>query len=125
MPAVGTVDTTREYDTWDGSGFRPEDWIGYTYSTSQTFNRVVFQEGMNFSNGGWFNTLTVQVLQNGVWVNVSGLTSTPPYPPNDGINFETYTLDFAPITGDGIRIDGAPGGSAYFISVGELRVYGP
>ena len=125
MPPVGTVDTSREYDTWDGSGFRPEDWIGYTFTTPQTFTRVIFQEGMNFSNGGWFNTLTVQVRQNGVWVNVSGLTSTPPYPPNDGINFETYTLDFAPITGDGIRIDGAPGGSAYFISVGELRVYGP
>ena len=44
---------------------------------------------------------------------------------NDGVNFETYWFNFPPIVGDGIRIDGTPGGSSTFISVGELRVYGP
>jgi len=123
-PPVGTVDSSREYDTWDGANTAPEDWIGYTYPTVQTFSRVVFQEGMNFSDGGWFDTLTVQVRRSGVWTTVSGLTSTPTYPPNDGVNYETYTLNFAPMSGDGVRIDGAPGGSADFISVGELEVYG-
>jgi hypothetical protein len=60
-----------------------------------------------------------------VWTAVTGLTSTPANPPNDGTNYETYMLTFAPATGDGIRLDGAPGGSADFISVGELEVYGP
>jgi hypothetical protein len=32
-------------------------------------------------------------------------------------------MTFSPISGDGIRIFGAPGGSAAFISVGELDVY--
>src|SRR4029077_16079189 len=82
------------------------------------------QEGVNFWDGGWFNTLTVQVRRNGVWTTVSGLTSTPTYPPNDGVSYETYTLNFAPTTGDGVRIDGAPGGQSQFISVGELEVYG-
>jgi hypothetical protein len=59
------------------------------------------------------------------WITVSGLTSTPAYPAATvGPTFETYTLDFAPMTGDAIRIDGVPGGSADFISVGELEVYG-
>jgi cysteine-rich repeat protein len=123
-PPVGTTDPTREYDTWDGANTAPEDWIGYTYPTPQTFSRLVFQEGMNFAGGGWFDTLTVQVRQNGVWTAVSGLTSAPAYPANDGINYETYTLTFTPVTGDGVRLDGAPGGSADFISVGELEVYG-
>jgi hypothetical protein len=66
------------------------------------------------------------VRQGGVWTAVAGLTSTPVYPAaNDGISYQTYVLDFPPIPGDGIRIDGAPGGSADFISVGELEVYGP
>ncbi|MBG6078069.1 hypothetical protein IWX85_003923, partial [Polaromonas sp. CG_9.11] len=32
---------------------------------------------------------------------------------------------FAPISGEAIRIYGAPGGSNAFISVAELQVYGP
>ena len=85
----------------------------------------MFQEGINFGDGGWFTSLTVQVRQGGNWVNVSGLTSTPAYPGvNNGINYETYTLQFAPISGDAIRIYGTPGGSAAFISVAELLVFG-
>jgi len=50
---------------------------------------------------------------------------TPPYPGvNNGVSFESYELDLAPIGGDGIRIDGAAGGSAYFISVCELQIFG-
>jgi cysteine-rich repeat protein len=124
-PPVGNTDSARQYDTWDGVNTAPEDWIGYTFATSRTFTRVVFQEGKNFSDGGWFNTLRVQVRQSGVWTNVANLTVTPAYPANDGINYETYVLDFPAVTGDGIRLDGDPGGSADFISVGELEVYGP
>ena len=126
-PAAGSAPGwTDQYDTWDGANAAADDWIGYQYAAAQTFNRVVFQEGINFSDGGWFTTLTVQVRQGANWVNVSGLTSTPAYPGvNNGINYETYTLQFAPISGDAIRIYGAPGGSAAFISVAELLVFGP
>ena len=86
---------------------------------------MVFQEGMNFFDGGWFNNFTVQIRQGGNWVNVSSLTFTPLYPGiNNNTNFETYTLQFTPASGDAIRIFGAPGGSAAFISVAELRVFG-
>jgi galactose oxidase-like protein/glyoxal oxidase-like protein/IPT/TIG domain-containing protein len=125
MPPVGTNDSSRQYDSYHGGAVSTDEWIGYQYTSTQTFAKVVFQEGMNFVDGGWFNNLNVQVRQSGNWVNVSNITSTPSYPPNDNISYETYTFQFSPISGDAIRIDGAPGGSAYFISVGELQVYGP
>jgi len=127
MPPVGsTTGWGSQYDTFDGSNTAPDDWIGYQYTSAQSFGRVVFQEGMHFGDGGWFTSLTVQVRQAGAWVNVQGLTSTPAYPgSNNGINFETYTLQFAAISGDAIRIYGVPGGSSAFISVAELQVFAP
>ena len=125
FPPLGSTDSAREYDTWDGVNTATEDWIGYVYSTNYAFQQVVFQEGINFSDGGWFDTLIVQVRQGGVWTDVTGFASTPAYPAaNNGLNYETYTLTFDTTVGDGIRIYGAPGGTTDFISVGELRVYG-
>jgi hypothetical protein len=127
FPPVGSTDSSLQYDTYTGQT-RTEDWIGYQFAAPQTFGSLVFQDGKQFIDGGWFVTLNVQVRQNGTWVNVpgaAGANASPAYKGNDGINFETYTFNFAPITGDGIRIDGQPGGSATFISVGELRVYSP
>jgi hypothetical protein len=123
-PPVGSTNSLQQYDTYTGVT-RTEDWIGYQFTTPQSFAQVVFQDGMQFHDGGWFNTLAVQVRQSGVWVTVPGATVSPAYKGNDGINYETYTFTFPPITGDAIRIDGQPGGSATFISVGELRVYAP
>ncbi|MDQ3060367.1 MAG: IPT/TIG domain-containing protein [Pseudomonadota bacterium] len=126
MPPVGSADALAQYDTWDGANTASEDWIGYQFSSPQTFNRVVFQEGRHFADGGWFTTLTVQVRQGGNWVNVSGLTITPTYPGiNNTTSYETYSMQFTPVSADAIRIHGNPGGSADFISVGELQVYGP
>ena len=124
-PAVGNTRSLLQYDTYDGANTAPIDWIGYQFSSPQTFNKVVFQEGKHFADGGWFSTLTVQVLQAGTWVNVSNLSMTPVYPNvNNNVSYETYTLQFAAISGDAIRIYGNPGGRADFISVGELEVYG-
>lgn len=121
-PAPGANNWNAQYDTFTGVT-SSEDWIGYQYTQSYSFGRVVFQEGMQFSDGGWFDNLTVQVRQSGVWANVSGLTVTPSYARNNGVSYETYTLAFSAITGDAIRIYGAPGGSADFISVAELQVF--
>ncbi|MEM8607394.1 MAG: DUF4215 domain-containing protein [Myxococcota bacterium] len=121
---VGSTDSSRQYDSWSGTS-ATEAWVGYAYSADQIFGQVVFQEGRHFGDGGWFETLTVQVRQGGVWTEVSGLAIDPPYPGNNGVTFETFDLTFAPIVGDAIRIYGAPGGSADFISVGELEVYEP
>jgi hypothetical protein len=119
---VGSSDPTQQYDTYNGGAARAFDWIGYSFPTQHTFAELVFQEGMQFSGGGWFTSLTVQVHANGTWTNVQNLQSTPSYAGANGISYETYGLSFTPMAGDGIRIAGTPGGSAHFISVAELRV---
>ncbi|HYD49885.1 MAG TPA: PKD domain-containing protein, partial [Terriglobales bacterium] len=123
-PPVGNEESLRQYDTYDGPETANEDWIGYEFTESHDFTRVVFQEGRHFEDGGWFATLTVQVRQGGVWQNITGLAISPPYPGiNNGVTYETYTLDFPSVTGDAIRIYGVPGGASTFISVGELEVF--
>ena len=122
-PQVGSGDSRRQYDSWDGNNLSSDDWVGYTFPSSHAFNRMVFQEGLHFWDGGWFTTLTVLVRQNGQWVVVSNLAITPAYAGNDGVSYETYTLTFNPILGDAILLYGVPGGSAAFISVGELEVF--
>jgi RHS repeat-associated protein len=122
-PPLGSKDKSTQYDTWTG-GSRSEDWIGYTFASPQGFQEVVYQGGIQESGGGWFATLNVQVRQNGTWLNVPGVSAMPAYAGNDWNNFEMYTFDFPVATGDGIRLDGVPGGSDTFVSVGELRVFG-
>jgi hypothetical protein len=122
-PAAGSYNMAAQYDTYHGSAPSTSEWVGYTFPSTYTFNRVVFQEGHNFFDGGWFDTLTVQVRQSGTWVTVTGLGISPVYPGNNGVNFETFTLVFTPMLGDGVRIFGAPGGSADFFSIAELEVY--
>ena len=124
-PPAGSLDRQRMYDTYDGINDAAYDWIGYVYSGSVVWEEMLFQEGLQFSNGGWFDTLTVEVRQGGSWVDVTGLTITPEYPFSDtGLKYETYQLTFDPMLGDGIRLLGAPGGEAAFISVAELSVFG-
>ncbi len=125
-PAVGGTNSNQQYDTWNGGGARASDWVGYTFTATKTFNRVVFEEGMQFTDGGSFTagSLTVQVRSGGVWTTVTGLAITPAYPGLNTTNYETFTLTFAAATGDGIRIFGTPAGSSRFISVAELEVYG-
>jgi hypothetical protein len=121
FPPVGSTDSSQQYDTYTGTS-RTEDWIGYQFTAAQPFTQVVFQEGKQFADGGWFTNIKIQVRQSGTWVNVSGVTVTPAYAGANGVNYETFTFNFPATTGDAIRIDGAPGGGATFISVGELRV---
>ena len=122
-PPPGNGETRRQYDSYDGNNAAADDWVGYTFASPKTFTRVVFQEGIHFWDGGWFLNLTVHVRVGGVWTPVQNLVTTPAYPGKNALSFETFTLNFNPIQGDGIRIFGAPGGGANFISVAELDVF--
>jgi hypothetical protein len=124
-PAVGTWEPDRQYDSFTGFSARTEDWFGYQYASQATFERVIFQEGVHFDVGGWFSNLEVQVRQGTTWVTAPDLIVSPAFPGDDyGPSFQTFQLDFTPITGDAIRVFGAPGGLAGFASVAELQVFG-
>src|SRR6185295_16729245 len=85
---------------------------------------ITYQEGLDNQWGGCFVSIQVQVRSGGVWTNVQNLVSNPPYVSNNYVNYETYDLSFTQATGDAIRIAGTPTGSAHYIGVGELRVFG-
>jgi len=122
-PPVGNAQPLRQFDTYHAGDQGNSDYIGYSFPTVRQFRSLTFQEGMHFGNGGWFDSFTVQVLVGSTWTNVSGFSIAPAYPfNNDSQNYETYNISFSPISGTAIRIAGNPGGSANFISVGELRV---
>ncbi len=127
-PPAGSGDSTQQYDTYNGVTTRPNDWIGATWAGTQSFGRLVFQEGKHFDGGGCFATIKIQVRQSGVWTDVPNAVWSPAYRGCDGVNFETYTVTFPPVTGDGIRVWGTmgtdPNGNlTTFISCGELEVY--
>ncbi len=126
FPPLGNQDSARQFDTYHGGDQGTggnADYIGYTFPTNQQFHSLLFQEGRHFGDGGWFDALSIQSFNGSTWSNVPGVTVSPAYPFfNDGENYETFLISFPPTTARGIRIIGNPGGSANFISVGELRV---
>lgn len=121
-PPVGTTDDARQYDTYHQGAQGNFDWLGYAFPAQRTFRALIFQEGKHFFDGGWFDDWRVEVGDGTTWTTVQGAVATPAYPGNNGLGFETFRIDFAPTVGTHVRIAGAPGGSADFISAGELRV---
>ncbi|HYO52058.1 hypothetical protein [Archangium sp.] len=92
-------------DSWDQEN-KALDWWGYTWPRNYNLNKLSYTTGGMFTDGGWFSgNLWVQVRQNGQWVNVTNLRSSPYYPLTSaaGAN-KTYTFVFNDTWGDGIRI---------------------
>ncbi len=123
-PPLGGYAITRQYDTTHDAAQGLDDWIGYTFPEPMVIDRVTFQEGQHFPHGGWFDSLWVEYFDGSQWRPVSSLVSDPPYPGNNGINFETFVMSFQPVEARGVRIRGVPGGEHRFVSVAELRVRG-
>lgn len=122
-PPVGSA-RLRQFDTFHGGDQGTSDWIGYTFPSPRELNRLVFQEGINAPDGGWFDSFNVQVRVADNWISVTDLVVSPAYPNADnGVSFEKYHISFAPVVADGIRIEGLPGGSNRYISVSELRAF--
>ena len=63
----------------------------------------------------------IQVRRGGVWIDAPGVVVQPAYAGGNGVHFESHRFDFPGISGDAIRLYGGPGGSAKFVSIGELR----
>lgn len=121
FPEVGTDDPMMQFDTERSGEYRDEDWIGYEFDREWTFGHVVFQDGLVREGGGFFEDLTLQVRQNGTWIEPDYVTVIEPYENAEGESFQTYVIVFYATTGDAIRIIGTPGGDRSFISVANLR----
>ncbi len=126
----------RPYYTYvpDLTGRPKEHWYELAFSAPVQFEKVVFHEGdVVWGNintyykqdeplGGFFEDLTVQVLQDGGYVEPSDLQVSPALD-----RFQMYqgiTFRFAPTIGEAIRIIGTPGGSRHFTTILEFEVDG-
>jgi glucose/arabinose dehydrogenase len=122
FPPVGNAHSLRQYDTNHGGAQGNLDWIGWSFPTPRAFRGLVFQEGRHFFDGGWFDDWRVEVGDGSTWTTVAGAVISPPHPGNDGISYQTFRIDFPAAVGTHVRLAGNPGGSANFVSAGELRV---
>lgn len=118
------VTANQSEDDWNDES-KQASWWGYTWPQQYTFDQVAFTSGSIFSDGGWFASgLHVQVRQNFQWNDVANESIYPSYPYDStaGPN-RTYTFTFPAVSGDGVRVIGAPGGTKTFTSIAELAVY--
>ncbi len=126
---LGTSAGAMQYDSFHNSG-REIFYMGYKYSDTMTFEKLVFQEGDAWNGGGWFanGDICVQVHTDFGWQTVTPLKPIN-YPMGDtladfGESCERYVFEFAPVKGDAIRIYGVTGGEENFVSVAQIEVYG-
>ena len=94
-----------------------------------TVTSVKFQEGAQSADGGWFKngSLKIEVLVDGKWVEAPSDVAEK-YPNGDVLSvfktaYETFTFTLAaPTACKGVRLIGTAGGSAGWISIGEITV---
>ena len=116
-------------------GQRPErDWYQLNFSEPVKFEQLTFYEGdvawnsintyykYDYTRGGFFVDLTVEILRDGIYIQPGNLVMTP------GIEryqmYQAITFNFAPTAGDAIRVIGTAGGSQNFTTIMELEVQG-
>ena len=139
---LGTVmnngNRDESFDSWFGGVSSVDDWWGYNWSEELYFEEIHYYPGNVFADGGWWTSLGVQFTNDGVnWHDVPGytITITPAYDFTDSPDgrspalgelpyIRRHILEFPPVEGTGLRIYGAPGGTADYTSVAELEVFG-
>lgn len=125
-PFSTQFDTVNNVGKWDPYH---DEYIGYEFPDTYTVEYVLFVEGGNFFDGGFFydGEVRLEALIGGEWQEVK-TTVSPEYKVGETKeemlpNYEQYTFTLeTPTACDGIRVIGTAGGSAFFISCGELIV---
>jgi hypothetical protein len=109
--------------SWNGE-HKHEDYWGYTWPHAIHVNEVRYTTGAVDARGGWFEELSVQLRQDGTWVDASHLEVTPRYSANASVlGNQTFVLRFDEAVADGVRIYGKPGGRDSFTNIAELSVH--
>jgi hypothetical protein len=123
------------YSYVSNNNARPEqDWYQLSFSQPVKFDQVTFYEGDivwqqintyyrdDYTEGGFFDGLTVEVLRDGKFIEPANLQITPPL---DRFKmYQVITFNFAPTVGQAIRIIGTPGGTRGFTTILELEAQG-
>ncbi len=127
----GNADSYWEYNSWKPAPYSAEpQFIGYTYADEKIVKGVVYRNGSNNANGGWFlnGDIRVEAYVDFKWVEVEA-TVSPEYPVMSTYdsslisNFTSYTITLdTPVRCHGVRIGGTPGGNQKYICCSELTV---
>lgn len=84
---------------------------------------VIFIEGDHYPEGGWFETLRVEVLAGGVWSAAAGTWSEPLSAEQP---FQFIEFRFAGVTPcSGVRLVGLPGGAGRFVTASAIDLLTP
>ena len=124
------------YTTDDGDNSQPAggDFYQLGFDRDCVFTSLIFHEGdiiwssINGNpkttppRGGYFEDLTVEVGDDGVFTEVTGLALSEPLSAFDYYQHIALTFDAA--TGDAVRIRGSAGGTWEFTSIVELEAFG-
>ena len=112
------------------------DFYGYTWDEPVTAGAIFLHTGSVEEMGGWFNSLSVEYLdESGNWIAAKDTKTTPELSEPNNVfikpHFVEYMLTFDPVSTKGIRIIGEAGGIPHwkdetifsFTSITELEVY--
>jgi len=113
------------YFSTQGAGLAPGALItlSVTYDRPVEIEAVRLVEGDALATGGWFNSVSVEVLVGASWVPAPASPSEPldPLVPYQSIDFALLI----PTQATGIRLTGPAGGPGAFVTVAELDALAP
>ncbi|NLX12673.1 MAG: ADP-ribosylglycohydrolase family protein [Phycisphaerales bacterium] len=123
------------YSTYDGVNSQPAggDFYQINFPQPVRFDALTFYEGDAVGgynrdprteglNGGYFDTLDVEVRTGQGWVSVQNLMFSEPLDPFKA--YQVIDLTFDRLWGIGIRIRGTAGGAHEYTTITELVVHG-
>jgi hypothetical protein len=106
------------YSTKRSSTDDIEHIFALEYATPVTIDGVRFIEGDHFDDGGWFDTISVEVLVAGSWASVA---ATPSAALDETAPFQIIDFELASaMEVVGIRLRGMPGGTGNYVTIAEL-----
>jgi hypothetical protein len=108
-----------------GAGYAPGQILALTvtYSLPVAVERVRLIEGPHSAQGGWFESLSLDLWIAGVWAP-QVFTLSEPLDPARPYQVIDLVLD-APLVASGIRVSGPPGGTGKFVTCLELDALAP
>jgi AraC-like DNA-binding protein len=116
-------------DTYDGLNESLQDWWAVHWSEPLACNVIQFWHGPMTDSGGWWRTLHVeyQPQPDAPWIKATGLTISPAYDFDDHrasrMPYSLFTLTFARVRCQGIRLAGKPGGLAQHTKIARMAVF--